>query len=82
MIIVAESNGTIRKTWPADDVHTEQEANKYARDLTANSPGVIFHVLKTKAVHGKPLPRADEGKPYGSIIFPDKKEDDTPPYYI
>ncbi len=80
MIIVAESGGTIRKTWTSDDVHAEQEANAYARGLTTNSPGVIFHVLKTKNVHGKPLPRADEGKPYGSIIFP--VEDNEPQYYI
>jgi len=70
MFIVAESSGVVRKTWQSDDIHAEQEANTYARDLTQNSPGVIFHVLKTKNVHGKPLPRADEGKPYGSIIFP------------
>lgn len=79
MLIVAEGNGTVRKTWPSDDVHAEQEANTYARDLTTNSPGVIFHVLKTKNIHGSPPKRADDGKPYGSIIFP---VEDNKPHYL
>lgn len=67
MYAVIEENGTVRKVFPGD---AEQEANTYAKDLTTASPGVIFHVLKTKFTHGKLPPRADAGKPYGSIIFP------------
>lgn len=69
MFVVAEESGTVRKVWTDSDVSAEQAANAYAKDLTTASPGVIFHVLKTKSTHGKLPPRADAGKPYGSIIF-------------
>jgi len=69
MFAVIEETGTVRKVWTDGDVSAEAAANAYAKDLTTASPGVIFHVLKTKSTHGKLPPRADAGKPYGSIIF-------------